>query len=81
MLVENQYPRLNKEMRNMMEPMSSIVSFIKYKFMMTTITVTLINGEELTGKVVDAFDNLIGIDVEACVIFINANQIITFKQK
>jgi hypothetical protein len=64
-----------------MEPMSSIVSFIKNKFMMTTITVTMTNGEELTGKVVDAFDSVVGIDAGTRVIYINVNQIVTFTQK
>jgi len=64
----------------MMGPMSSIVYFIKCKYMMTTITVTFVNGAELTGKVVDAFDNLVGLDAGKGVIFINANQIVTFTQ-
>lgn len=64
-----------------MWPMSPIVNFIKCRFMMHTITITLVNGEVLTGKVVDAFDNLIGLSVEKCEVFINANQIVTFTQK
>lgn len=65
----------------MMTPISSIVSFIKCKFMMTTITVTMTNGKELTGKVVDAIDNLVGIDIGKCIIYVNADQIVTFSQR
>lgn len=63
-----------------MEPISSIVNFIKCNFMMTTITVTFVNGAKLNGKVVDAFDNLIGLDDGKIVVFINANQIVTFTK-
>ncbi|MCX7746193.1 MAG: hypothetical protein N2645_04780 [Clostridia bacterium] len=63
-----------------MGPISSVVNFIKCRFMMATITVTLANGENLTGKVVDTFDSVVGLDVGECVIFINGNQIVTFTQ-
>jgi small nuclear ribonucleoprotein (snRNP)-like protein len=56
-----------------MEPTSAIVSFIKYKFMKDTITVSLLNGTELIGKVVEAFDSLVGLDTGNGVIYINAN--------
>ncbi|WP_010249832.1 hypothetical protein [Acetivibrio cellulolyticus] len=64
-----------------MGPMNSIVSFIKCKFMMTRIKFTLVDGSELSGKVVEAFDSLIGIDVGKRVIFINSNQIVTFTKE
>lgn len=65
----------------MMEPISPIVSFIKYKFMMTEITIKMSNGEKITGKVVDAFDNLVSLDKGTCIIYVNANHIVTFSQK
>lgn len=61
--------------------MSSIVNFIKCRFMMTVITVTTADGGELTGKVVYACENLVGLDTGKCTIYINADQIVTFTQK
>lgn len=63
-----------------MGPMNSIVSFIKYKYMETKIKVTMSDGKKITGKVVEAFDSIVGIEVRKHVIYINSDKIVTLRQ-
>ena len=48
--------------------------------METKIKVTMADGKKITGKVVEAFDSLVGIEVRKHIIYINADQIVTFRQ-
>ncbi|HEX9062444.1 MAG TPA: hypothetical protein VF941_19910 [Clostridia bacterium] len=64
-----------------MGPINPIVGFIKCKYMETKIKVTMTDGAKITGKVVEAFDSLVGIEVRKHVIYINSDQIVTFRQQ
>lgn len=59
-------------------PQNPIVQFIKRNFMGATITVTLVNGQTITGEVVDGFDDVIALKSGTTVTFINSFFIVTF---
>lgn len=64
-----------------MEPISPIAYFIKCKLMLATVTFSLTNGTDITGKVVDAFDSLVSLDLGSSLTFINVNQIVSLTIK
>jgi hypothetical protein len=57
---------------------NALAHFIRKNFMGATITVTLVNGQTLTGEVVDGFDNVIALKAGAVITFINAFFIVSF---
>lgn len=57
---------------------SGLSRFIIRNFFGATITVTLVNGQTLTGEVVDGFDDVIGLKAGTVITFINERFITTF---
>ncbi len=61
-----------------MMPQNPIVQFIKKNFTGASITVTLVNGQTISGEIVDGFDDIIALKSGTTVTFINSFFIVTF---